>query len=71
MENYIEEILTQLIEEALEIKEKANDDFEKGKLLGYYNAISKILNQAEAFGISDKLPSRLRDYNAEDLLSSQ
>ena len=45
MENFIEEILTQLIEEANEIKKNALDDFEKGKLYGYYESISKILNQ--------------------------
>jgi hypothetical protein len=69
MENLIEEILTQLIEEAVEIKANATDDFAKGKLFGYYASISKILNQAEAFGLSDKLPENLQEFNPEDLLS--
>lgn len=68
MENFIEEILTQLIEEAGEIKANAFDDFEKGKLFGYYESISKILNQTEAFGIFDKLPDNIQKFNPEDLL---
>lgn len=66
MENFIEDILNQLIEEANEIK--ASDDFEKGKLFGYYFAISTILNQAEAFGVLDKLPKSLQDFKSESLL---
>lgn len=69
MENYLDDLLNQLLEEALKLKEYANDDFEKGKLFGYYETISKILNQAEAFGISDKLHLRWRDFNPEDLLN--
>lgn len=68
MENLIEEILTQLIEEAFELKINAIDDLEKGKLLGYYCSISKILNQSEAFGIADNLPKKLKEFNPEDLL---
>jgi hypothetical protein len=70
MENYLEDIINQLIEEALELKENANDEFEKGKLFGYYETISKLLNQAEAFGISDKVPLKWRDFNPEELLSN-
>jgi hypothetical protein len=66
MENLIEDILNQLIEEANGIK--ASDDFEKGKLFGYYFAISNILNQAEAFGVLDKLPKRLQEFKPESLL---
>ena len=69
MENLIEEILTQLIEEAFELQANAVDDFERGKLFGYYTSISKILNQSEAFGISDKLPENLQKFNPEDLLN--
>lgn len=68
MENFIEEVLTQLIEEAFELKANAIHDFEKGKLFGYYTTISKILNQAEAFDVFDKLPKELQDFNPEDLL---
>jgi hypothetical protein len=67
MENFIEDILTQLIEEANEIK--TSDDFEKGKLFGYYFAISKILHQAVAFGVFDKLPESLQKFSPEELFS--
>lgn len=67
MENYIEDILNQLIEEAKEIK--PIDDFEKGKLFGYYFSISKILTQALSFGVLDKLPKNLREFNPETLLN--
>ena len=69
MENLIEEILTQLIEEAFELKANATDDFKIGELFGYYATISKILNQTEAFGIFDKLPENLQDFSPENLLN--
>jgi len=68
MENYLEDIVSQLIEEALELKKNSNNEFEKGKLFGYYEIISRLLNQAEAFGISDKLSPKWRNYNVEELL---
>lgn len=69
MKNFIEDVLIQLIEEAGEIKANAFDDFEKGKLFGYYFAISNILSQAAAFGVLDKLPDNIQKFNPEDLLS--
>jgi hypothetical protein len=66
MENYIEDILKQLIQDAKEIK--PIDDFEKGKLFGYYFSISIILSQAASFGVLDKLPKNLRDFSPESLL---
>jgi len=69
MENFIEDILNQLIEEANAIKISASDDFEKGELFGYYHTISNILSQAAAFGVFDKLPKNLQEFNPEDLLS--
>lgn len=70
MENYLEDIISQLIEEALELKKNSNDEFERGKLFGYYEVISRLLNQAEAFGISDKIPPKWRDFNPEELLNT-
>ena len=67
MENFIEDILNQLIEEANEIK--PIDDFEKGKLFGYYFSISNILNQAESFGVINKLSDKLREFKPESLLN--
>ncbi|MFV0530614.1 MAG: hypothetical protein ACK5MD_04165 [Flavobacteriales bacterium] len=66
---FIEEILTQLIKEAEEIKANASDEFQNGKLFGYYESISKIYGQAEAFSVFDKLPKNLQEYNPEGLLN--
>ncbi|KYG80742.1 hypothetical protein [Roseivirga echinicomitans] len=71
MENYLEDLINQLVEEAYEIKANSNDEFEKGKLFGYYQAISLILNQAEAFGLIDRLPLKWRDFKPEVLLSKK
>jgi len=67
MENFIEDTLNQLIEEAKKIK--PIDDFEKGKLFGYYFSISYILSQAVSFGVIDKLSENLREFNPESLLN--
>jgi len=45
MENFIEDTLNQLIEEAKKIK--PIDDFEKGKLFGYYFSISYIKSSSK------------------------
>lgn len=68
MEYYLSDTLNQLLDEALEIKKSFKSEFYKGKLVGYYEIISRILNQAEAFGIRDKLPKRIRDFDIESLL---
>jgi UTP-glucose-1-phosphate uridylyltransferase len=68
MEYYLTDTLNQLLDEALEMKNRINSEFDKGKLVGYYEIISKLLNQAESFGIVDKLPERVRDFNPESLL---
>ena len=48
--------------------QKPLTEFENGKLQGYYETISKLLNQAEAFGVVDGLPENLCSYCPEDLL---
>lgn len=68
MNNFIEEILSSLIEDALELSNNAVTDFEKGKLTGFHKAISTIMNRAEGFGAAEKLPDAIRMFNAEDLL---
>ena len=68
MEYYITDTLNKLLDEAIVIKKNINSEFEKGKLLAYYEIISRLLNQAEAFGISDKLTERVRNFNLESLL---
>ena len=70
MDHYLEDTISQLIEEAFELKENVQGEFEKGKLFGYYEAISKLLNQAEAFGITDKIPLKWRNFNPEELLNA-
>ncbi|MFA7285690.1 MAG: hypothetical protein WC011_02490 [Candidatus Paceibacterota bacterium] len=69
MENYIEDVVNQLIEDALEVKSKAVDDSTKGVLLGYYLCISSILNQATAFGVHDKLSKKLQEFVPESLIN--
>ena len=56
------------IEEAFELKKNSTNEFNKGKLFGYYLIISKLLNQAEAFGISNKIPSQWQNFNPDELL---
>ncbi len=68
MHDYLTDVLNQLIEEAIELKSQPQSEFEEGLLTGYYRAISKLLNQAEAFGIAKFLPSDLRQYDVEKLL---
>ncbi len=70
MENFIEDTLNQLIEEAIDLKSNALDEFEKGKLFGYYFSILKIMSQAQSFGVYDKLSKSLQEYNPEDLLNT-
>lgn len=67
MENYLIDVLYQLIEDAATLKRDAKTEFEKGRLTGYYQAISRLLNQAEVFDVAKNLPLNLREYCAEDL----
>ena len=71
MENFIEDVLNQLIEEAIELKKINSDEFEKGKLFGYYFSISRILSQAVAFGNFEKLSKELQEFNPESLLDEE
>ena len=69
IEYYLEDVLSQLLDEALVEKKNANSEFDNGVLIGYYRVILRFLNQAEAFGIIDKLPERLQKFSPEDLLT--
>ncbi|MDR1199323.1 MAG: hypothetical protein LBK94_10015 [Prevotellaceae bacterium] len=69
IEYYLEDVLRQLLDEALEEKKNANSEFDNGVLVGYYRIILRFLNQAKAFGIFDKLPERLQKFNPEELIS--
>ncbi len=70
IEYYLEDTLSQLIDEAFEEKKNAKSEFDDGVVIGYYRVILRLLNQAEGFGIKDKLPEKIRDFNPEDLLST-
>jgi len=67
--NYLNDVFDQLVEESLELKEKANDEFQKGKLFAYYEILTKLLNQAEAFGLANQIDKKWRNFNLEDLLN--
>ena len=67
--DYLTDVLNQLIDDASRLKQDAKSDLEIGILTGYYQVISKLLNQAEAFGLADDLPDHLSGYNPEDLLN--
>lgn len=67
--NFIVDLLDQLIEEAYELKESSMDDFAEGRLFSYYQIISRLMSQADAFGLSGKLPERLNNFSPESLLS--
>ncbi len=67
MEDYLRDVLYQLIEDAASLKRSASSEFEKGVLTGYYQVIARLLNQAEVFGVAHRLPEELRSYCPEDL----
>jgi hypothetical protein len=69
IEFYLCDTLNQLIDDAFELNHNAKNEFEKGKLFGYYEIISRLLNQAEAFNISNILSEKVRDFNPETLLN--
>lgn len=67
--NYFNDVFEQLVEESLELKEMTDNEFQRGKLFAYYEILSKLLNQAEAFGLASQIDKKWRDYQYEDLLS--
>lgn len=69
MDKYLAEIINQLIEKAVELKRSSKNEFEKELLFRYYEIISKLLNQAEAFGISDEIALKWQNFNPKDLLN--
>ncbi len=40
----------------------SNSDFDKGRSLGYYEAVTHLLNQAEVLGIINHLDKSIRDH---------
>ena len=43
-------------------------EFEKGNRLGFYQAISHLVNQAEAFGFLNELDSEVKEFNLETII---
>ena len=68
MENYISDLVTQLITEAKALRSKPLDEFDKGVLYGYYLSIQRMLNLSEGFGYHELLPAELQRFNPEELL---
>jgi hypothetical protein len=69
-ELYTLDNISYLIDEAVELAKNADDEFKKGKLFGYYEVISHLLNQAEAFGILERLPIKVQEFEPESLLNN-
>ena len=68
IENYLKDMIDQIIEDALELKKNVNSESDVGGLIAYYSIISKLLSQAEGFGIRDKIPSKWHYFNPDSLL---
>lgn len=66
---FLHDFLSEVIDDALELKRTAKDEFEQGKLMGYYEVISTALNQVQAFGITETLPEKIRRFVPESLLN--
>lgn len=75
-QNYIQDVLQSIIESALEAKQisetgksqKSNEQraFDDGRALGYYEAVSTLINQARVFNISTtSIPSVTFDPDKE------
>ncbi len=63
---FVRDLVTLLIEKALTAKKKAANggDFDKGMHMTYYDILSLVQNQADAFGIPlDELG--LKDFDAD------
>jgi hypothetical protein len=64
---YLDDTLKELIQRATEMKKK--DDFNQGRLFGYYESISLLLSQAEAFQIMESLDKEIQEFIPEQLLA--
>ncbi len=70
MENYLNDLLEELLEQVTELKNEGIDnEFNRGKLFAYYEIMAKILNKAEAFNLKE-LPKKWAEYDVESILNS-
>lgn len=67
---YLNDTIRQLIELAESVSiQGPEEEFETGKIHGIYICITRILNQAEGFGILDSLDEDITNFEPEVLLS--
>lgn len=69
--NYIDDCIKELIERATESKKavKENkDDFKLGYNMAYYEVVSYLIAQAEAFNIRNSLSKEIQNVSPESLL---
>jgi hypothetical protein len=72
-QNYLSDVLSMLIERGRTAKARAADerkagrsgDFDAGRTQGYYETLSTMLNQLDAFGIERRLVGLPEDLNLE------
>lgn len=68
MENLVNDILFELIEEALFYK--SNNKTVDDTIILYYEIISKIINKSEVFGLVKILPEKYKTFRPEELLTN-
>ena len=69
MKEYIEDVLTELVNEAKSLREKRLDEFNEGRLNGIYTAVLIMLNRTVTWGIEDQLSKEWQDFSPEELLN--
>lgn len=68
---YLEEVLDQLIEKAIEVKkEGTRSKFSEGMLWGYYFTLSKLLSIATVFNFINHLPKSLQAFDPASLVKA-
>ena len=63
--NYLDDCLGELLkrlEEARDDANKSNSEFDQGRWLGYYEAVTLLMSQTEAFQIKSTLKKSIREY---------
>jgi len=64
---YLNDTLKQCVDRAIEIDQQKSD-FDNGIAVGYYEVLSRLINQAEVFGILSELDPYLQEFDPHDLL---
>ena len=66
---YLQDLFHEIIAEGIELKQKCSTEYDQGKLFAYYEILSLMLNQAEAFNIKKELPEDIQKFVPEVLLA--